>query len=342
MNHLLGRPACLPYSYHIMRLSVILVLVAIALNACDRTTPPAASNKNQFRVALLLPGSDTDAGWNQMAKQGLDQIAKDLGASTRHVTNVKTSDFEAQLDYFASEGFNVIICHGGEFEKEVAEAARRHPGTRFIVGGCPNAIKERNAVAVEFLARDASALAGLVAAQVTRSKQVAFVGAMEVPTLLACYEGFKDGASSADPAIKLPPPQWTESWDSPTRAKEKTESLLAHGADVIYQNVDAASRGVFEAVQSANKPGRPVYAFGCNSNQNSLAPDVILGSVVLDVPAAYRDLVKQAKENKLPSGKLDLGLRGGYVDLVLNDQHPAINPAIRSSVNDHRRRLLSR
>src|SRR5687768_1511200 len=177
-----------------MRLNVIALLLTVSIAACDRSTPPAAAKKNQFRVALLLPGSDTDAGWNQMAKEGLDQIAKDLGAATRHVTNVKTSDFKAQLDYFASEGYDVILCHGGEFEKEVTEAARRHPRTKFIVGGCPNPINQPNAVAVEFLARDASSLAGLVAAQVTKTRQVAFVGAMEVPTLVACYEGFRDGA----------------------------------------------------------------------------------------------------------------------------------------------------
>ena len=324
-----------------MRFNVIALMLMVAVAACDRTTPPAAANKNQFRVALLLPGSDTDAGWNQMAREGLDQIAKDLGASTRHVTNVKTSDFKAQLDYFASEGYHLIICHGGEFEKEAGEAAKRHPNTRFIVGGCPNPIKEPNAVAVEFLARDASALAGVVAAQVTKTKRVAFVGAMEVPTLIACYEGFKDGAISADASVKLPPPQWTESWDSPTRAKEKTESLLAQGADVIYQNVDAAARGVFEAVQAASNPDRRVYAFGCNSNQNGLAPDVILGSVVLNVPLAYRDLAQQAKENKLPSGKVDLGLANSYVDLVLS-VHPALTPQIRASVDARRRQLLAR
>ena len=39
------------------------------------------------------PGSDTDKGWNQMAKEGLDQIKKELKAQTKAVTNVKSSDF---------------------------------------------------------------------------------------------------------------------------------------------------------------------------------------------------------------------------------------------------------
>ena len=108
---------------------------------------------------------------------------------------------------------------------------------------------------------------------------------------------------------------------------------------MIYQNVDAAALGVFQAVQAANK-NQPAYAFGCNSNQNDLAPDVILGSVVLHVPRAYFDLVKQSSEGKLPPGARKLGLKGGYVDLVLNEKHPAVTDRIKKGVDDLRKKLV--
>src|SRR5207248_648254 len=131
-------------------------------------------------------------------------------------------------------------------------------------------------------------------------------------------------AAAALPAL------WTNSWDSPTVAREKTEAAIAGGADVIYQNVDAAAVGVFQAVQDANKGGgKSIAAFGCNSNQNALAPDVILGSVVLNVPQAYLDLARDAASGKQKNGPVKLGLAGGYVDLVLNEKHPAITPAIK-------------
>jgi basic membrane lipoprotein Med (substrate-binding protein (PBP1-ABC) superfamily) len=150
----------------------------------------------------------------------------------------------------------------------------------------------------------------------------------------------KEGVE-ANPAanVKMLPPLWTDSWDSPTRAKEKAESALAAGADVIYQNVDAAAGGVFEAVKEASKPGKPVYAFGCNSNQNGMAPEVILGSVVIDVQGAYLSLCREAKDGKLSAGARKLGLKGGYVDLVLNEGHPAVTEAIKGSVAEARKKL---
>jgi basic membrane lipoprotein Med (substrate-binding protein (PBP1-ABC) superfamily) len=294
----------------------------------------------ELRVAMVLPGSENDKGWNQMAREGLDRIKKDLHAQTQIVTNVKSADFYARVSNFAEDGFDVVICHGGEFEKVVKEAAKSYPKTHFIVGGCPNEIP--GAVAVEFMTRDASQLVGLVAATATKSQKIAFVGAEPVAPLQACYDGMKDGMGKSEhSSVSALPALWTNSWDSPTVAREKTEAAIASGADVIYQNVDAAAIGVFQAVQDANKGGKSVTAFGCNSNQNSMAPDVILGSVVLNIPQAYFDLAKDVSNGKQKNAAVKLGLKGGYVDLVLNDKHPVITPDIRAKVEALRAQLVA-
>jgi basic membrane lipoprotein Med (substrate-binding protein (PBP1-ABC) superfamily) len=165
---------------------------------------------------------------------------------------------------------------------------------------------------------------------------------MEIPTLVACYEGMRDGiaAAKANPPVKLLPALWTDSWDSPTRAKEKAEAALGAGADVIFQNVDAAARGVFEAVRAANKPSKPAFAIGCNSNQNPMAPDVIVGSVVIDVQRAYLDLTKSAQNGELKPGAVKLGLEGRYVDLVINESHPMITPPLKQNIADLRNAVL--
>lgn len=317
-----------------------MALVGIVLMlGCEK--PPAQSGGGKvFRVAMILPGSDQDHGWNQMAREGLDRIKSELKAETKIVTNVKTGEMANQLSYFGGEGFDVVICHGQEFASDVMKVAPRFPKTHFIVGGCPTDIP--GAVAVEFDARDASYLAGSLAAQLSRSKTAAFVGAMEIPTLVACYEGMREGIASAktEPPVKLLPPLWTDSWDSPTRAKEKAEAALGAGADVIFQNVDAAARGVFEAVRAQSKPSRPAFAIGCNSNQNPLAPDVIVASVVIDVQRAYVDLARQARNGDLKPGAIKLGLQNAYVDLVLNEAHPMITPPLKRNISELRNAIL--
>ncbi len=291
----------------------------------------------ELKVALILPGSDTDKGWNQMAREGLDAIKKDLKAQTKAVTNVKSSDFYNQISNFAEEGYDVIICHGGEFEKAAAKAAGTYPKVKLIVGGCQADIQ--GAISVEFMTRDASELVGYVAGKVSKTKKSAFVGAMKVGPLEACYDGMTAGLKTAGTGVEALPALWTNSWDSPILARESTENAMNAGADVIYQNVDAAAIGVFQAVQTASKNGKTVYAFGCNSNQNAMAPEIILGSVVLDIPKAYLDLAKEAASGKAIPGPRKLGLAGGYVDLVLNNKHPALTDEIKTGVDELRKKL---
>jgi basic membrane lipoprotein Med (substrate-binding protein (PBP1-ABC) superfamily) len=313
------------------------LLFLLICGALFLTPLPARAAK--LRVAMILPGSDTDKGWNQMAAEGLQKIKKDLDADTRLSTNVQAADFYTRMGDFAEDGYDVVICHGGEFEKAAAKAAAAYPKTRFIVGGCPNDIP--GAVSIDFLTRDASQLVGLVAAEVSQSKTVAFVGADPVAPVQACYDGMSDGIKASGQSVQLLPALWTNSWDSLTVAREKAQAAIASGADVIYQNVDAAALGVFQAVQDANKSGKKIAAFGCNSNQNAVAPDVILGSVVLDIQGAYTDLVRDARDGKLKNGPVKLGLPHGYVDLVLNDKHPLITAGLREKVAALRKKLAA-
>src|SRR5712671_5665916 len=141
----------------VMRWMAVVGILCLVVLGCDKPAPPTGGAK-VFRVAMILPGSDQDHGWNQMAREGLDRIKTELGAQTKIVTNVKTGEMANQLSYFGGEEFDVVICHGQEFASDVGKAAGRFPKTKFIVGGCPTDVP--GAVAVEFDARDASYLAG--------------------------------------------------------------------------------------------------------------------------------------------------------------------------------------
>jgi basic membrane lipoprotein Med (substrate-binding protein (PBP1-ABC) superfamily) len=73
-----------------------------------------------------------------------------------------------------------------------------------------------------------------------------------------------------------------------------------------------------------------------------MAPDIILGSVVLDIPKAYFDLVKEIAGGKATPGPRKLGLDGGYVDLILNEKHPALSDDLKKSVTELRNKLTGK
>jgi basic membrane lipoprotein Med (substrate-binding protein (PBP1-ABC) superfamily) len=80
-----------------------------------------------------------------------------------------------------------------------------------------------------------------------------------------------------------------------------------------------------------------VYVFGSNSNQNAVAPEVVIGSVVIDLPKALLSVAREVKEGRFKPRVIRLGAPGDIVSLVLN---PAladrISPAVRQRVDSVR------
>jgi basic membrane lipoprotein Med (substrate-binding protein (PBP1-ABC) superfamily) len=63
---------------------------------------------------------------------------------------------------------------------------------------------------------------------------------------------------------------------------------------------------------------------------------------VLDIPKAYLDLTREIASGKFAAGARKLGLVGGYVDLVLNEKHPALGDEIKAGVAELRKKLADR
>ena len=81
---------------------VLAMLLMSVLGSC--ISHPAADTKQastMFRVALLTPGSVSDAGWNAAAYQGLVLIKTKLGAETALVQTKSPADFEDAFRDFA-------------------------------------------------------------------------------------------------------------------------------------------------------------------------------------------------------------------------------------------------
>jgi basic membrane protein A len=135
-------------------------------------------------------------------------------------------------------------------------------------------------------------------------------------------EGFMLGARYANPNIQTYQ-SYINSWDDVGKAKEAAQAQIDSGADVILGATDQASRGIFSAAQNAG-----VYAIASYADQASLAPKTILASVLYDFSSLVKDMVVNAANGKLESGKTYvLGLANGFGSLALNPAMDAVIPA---------------
>lgn len=257
-----------------------------------------------IRIALLCTGSTTDGGWNQLAKEGAEAAAAKIGAKLTVLQKVPQDRAGSEIFDFVAEDYRLIIAHGYEYLEPAAKvAAEIGDGvmTRIAVSGAD--VPRPGIVTIDFDVSHASYQAGIVAARVTKSGKLGFVGGAPIPSVKACYRGFLAGARSVNPEISVA--ETYTSWDQPQQNKAQTEALLQVGIDVVYHDVDAASMGVFEAIRAANqtKPGS-AWVIGCVADQNAnpICPNSILGSAVIRLDDTFAILAASVMDGSFSPG----------------------------------------
>jgi basic membrane lipoprotein Med (substrate-binding protein (PBP1-ABC) superfamily) len=172
-----------------------------------------------------------------------------------------------------------------------------------------------------FAFEEASYLAGMVAGAMTRSNIIGVIGGTELPPVKASFAAFSAGARSANPRVKVLT-SFIGNWDDVGAGKEQALAQIGQGADVLFQNADAAGLGVFQAARE-----RQAWVFGSNANQNGVAPDVTLGSVVIDLPRAFLLVAREVQSGTFKPRVVDMGMKSGVVQLVMNPALEARVPA---------------
>ena len=302
----------------------------------------AAPVKGKLRIALICSGSVTDGGWNQEGKDAILAVKKKLHAHVsilEHISPVRAVDV---MHSYAMRGYNLIIGHGYEFLIPATQVAAMGGKTKFAVSGADTT--KPDVLTLNFDLAQPSYQLGILAAMLSKTGKIGFIGGEAIPSVVACYKGFKAGARSINPKIKVAAAY--TSWDQPALSKSQAQAFIQQGIDVIYQNVDAASRGVFEAVAQANKSGgSPVYVFGSNSNQNNnpTCGKYTPASAVIRLDRAFLRVAMQVKRGTFKPGVAPENLQNGVCIVVLNRKllGTVITPAMRQALAHAKRELLT-
>lgn len=297
---------------HLRRFSTLIFTLSFAA-ACSKgeqkTTPAAASA--EFKVALLTPGPISDQSWNGGAYEGLLRIRDSIGAQISHIQTKTPAEFEENFRQYGAQGYALVFGHGFEFQDAAKRVAPEFPKTIYVTTSGTTA--GPNLAGMTFGFADASYLAGILAASMTKTHKIGVIGGTELPPVVESFRAFAKGAHDVNPAITVIT-SYVGSWDDVGNGKEQALAQISQNVDVIFQNADAAGLGVFQAARDKKN----VFIIGSNSNQNGVAPDVTLGSVVIDLPLAFLTVAKQVKAGTFKPGVLELGEQSHVVTLVLN------------------------
>lgn len=311
---------------------VVCLFVLFGLNA-------QTAFSKEPRIALVLDkGGIADLSFNAAAHSGTTRAAKELKVFVKHVEATDDNSFDALLRSFAQKNFDLIIAVGVSQTDAVKKVAAKFPDKNFaLVDG---EVSEPNVRSLVFNEHEGSFLVGAIAAQVSKTGGVGFIGGMDIPLIRRFQKGFEAGAKQINPKIKLSANfigMTGDAWNNPARAKELAMSQYKSGVDVIFGAAGASGTGIFDAAEETKK-----FAIGVDSNQNWVKPGHILTSMVKRVDEAVFVACKDVAEGKFTGGLHTYGLANRGVDYSIDSYNDKLlSPEVRKRTDELRKKVIS-
>jgi basic membrane protein A len=295
-----------------------LVLAALtALAACSKpamTTAEGTSatpgGSSPLRLAMVTDiGGLGDKSFNDSAYAGLQDAKARLGADVQVLQSKSAADYQPNLTVLADEDEDEIYAIGFLMSKDLDQVARTYPRRHFAIVDAVSS--EPNVASLTFREQDGSFLAGALAAMVTKTKTIGFLGGVDIPLLRKFEAGFTAGAHEVNPSVKVLV-KYVGSFEDVASGKELAGVMYDSGADIIF--VAAGKSGLGAIDETRARPN--VYAIGVDSDQDGLAPGKILTSMIKHVDVAVFKVAQEAQGLKTPSGNVEFGLKDGGVGLT--------------------------
>ncbi len=161
-------------------------------------------------------------------------------------------------------------------------------------------------------------LAGLL----TKTDIIGCIGGTKLSRVKTGFDAFTRGAHAANPRVRVVT-SYIGNWDDVSAGREQ-DPAQSLAASMSYSRTPT---------QPGSKYFRPLYSrvkafvFGSNANQNDVAPEVTLGSVVIDLPRAFLLVAREVKEGKFKPRVSELDAATVVVKLVLNPARESDIPA---------------
>ncbi|SFI47380.1 nucleoside-binding protein [Celeribacter neptunius] len=284
-----------------------------------------------MKIAVFFVGEVQDDGFNASALAGAERAEKAEIAEIFVVSGVRydQDEIRARLSEVVPDVDGLVFI-GGQGNIATPEIAAAHPDKRFaIVQGQKTA---PNLASYDVRQEDSAFLAGVLAANLTRSGVVGHLSGHRVRPGLKGRAAFVAGVKHAAPAVKALT-GFCGTQDDSAVTQRWAEAEIAEGADVIFTMLNDARRGAIEACRA-----RGARQIGNALDWVEKEPDVFVASALARIDIGVEWAIRDMVEGKTPSDIVEFGLdEGDVVSLKLGEDVPeAAREAVLAAVQEIR------
>lgn len=293
-----------------------------------------------LKVAIILPASRTDQGWNQQGADSLLSLQKKWELTVEIAENQGYGDIKPVVRDLAGKKFDLIIAHASGYQTAAPEVAAEKNVKVATIENI-KAVKPGLVSDIDTEAQGAAYLAGVAAGKMTRKGIVGIVVSGEPPTWNRMSAGFAEGLHSVKPDAKLLYNVIGQAaYEDAAGAKQNTEAQIAAGADIIFGQGDGASFGMMNACAATKaKDGGKVWFIDVIGNKRSIdKAGILLTSVLFDYAIIYEEMFKSICNNTFGKEYV-LSVANNSVRLM--DFHSSVPKAVKDAVENARKDIIS-
>jgi basic membrane protein A and related proteins len=288
------------------------------------TSAPAATSAPSggvFKVAVILPSAANDLSFSQSMYDALVKEQTKLGKDkfqfvyTENMFNVP--DAATAIRDYASKGYNLVIAHGSQYGASLADIAPDFPKTAFAWGTAVDTFSSKgikNIFSYTVASDQGGYVEGVIAAKLSKSGVVGFIGPIPAGDGKLTTDGFQAGAKATNPNIQVRV-TYTQSFSDVSLTSQAAQTMITSGADVL----SGTSQSVVGAISVAKD--KNVLWFGNDSDESSLAPNIVVGNQIYDWTIALDDMMTSINGGTLGNKVYILTLKNGGLKMLYNPSY---------------------
>ena len=284
----------------------------------------SGSEKVKHTAALVTDGgSIDDKSFNQSAWEGLEAWGKENKLEKgvngyNYAQSNSDADFTPNINKLIKAKYSTIFGIGYKLAPAIKKTAKQNPKTNFVI--IDDVVSGKNVASVTFKSEQSSFLAGVAAAETTKTNKVGFLGGVKSDVITTFEKGFIQGVHAVNPKITVDV-KYAGSFTKADLGQSMATAMYNNGEDVIFHAAGGTGAGAFTAAKNLAKNGKKVWVIGVDQDQKAdgayKGGNVTLAYAVKEVGNAAKDIANKAMKDKFPGGKIvtyDLKSKG--VDLV--------------------------
>lgn len=259
-----------------------------------------------LKVGLILAmGGLGDKSFNDSAYAGLLKAQNDFDIEVKYVEPNSWMEDAYFLEEYSQNGFDLIIATSYTAQDAMEDISSKFPNTKYAIVDT-RAKEGANIASLVFDESEGSFLVGAIAAKMSKTGKVGFIGALDIPLINRFKSGYEQGAKYVNPNISVITTYvgGDAPFSDPLKGKEHAYSLANQGVDVIYHASGNTGIGVLEGVKE-----KGIYGIGVDCDQDDIVKGQVLTSMLKNVNNAIYKVIEDTVNGEFKGQVYNFGLK---------------------------------